>query len=117
MENLKAIAIFPEIPPQNLDEFKRIAQELLQRVAEQDSVINYEMFFTLDNSRCVVIEEYKTPDGVIEHVNRNKALLEQLTSLGGKIEGSMFPRTLRGQAIEQIQNTWDSKMHIYFGGK
>jgi hypothetical protein len=75
------------------------------------------MYFTLDNSSCVVIEEYKTPDGVIEHVKRNSDLLEQLTRLGGKIEGSMFPRTLEGEAIQEIQNSWDSKMHLYFGGK
>ena len=117
MENLKAIAIFPNIPPQNLDEFKRIAHEMLKRVQIQDAVTTYDIFFTSDNSSCVVIEEYKTPDGVIDHVKRNSDLLEQLTRLGGKVEGSMFPRTLEGEAIQQIQNSWDSKMHHYFGGK
>lgn len=117
MENLKAFAVFPNIPSENLEEFKDAAQEILKRVAGQDSVICYEMFFTLDNTSCVVIEEYKSPDGVIEHVKRNGALLEKLTSLGGKIEGSMFPRSQEGESITEIRNNWDSKMHIYFGGK
>ena len=117
MENLKAVAIFPKILPENLEQFKSIAQEMLLNISKQDSILSYEMYFTLDNSSCVVIEEYKTPEGAIEHVKTNSALLDKLTSLGGAIQGSMFPRSQQGEAINEIKNNWDSKMHVYFDGK
>jgi quinol monooxygenase YgiN len=117
MENLMAVAIFPRIAPEHLYQFKAVATEMLENINKQDSVIRYEMFFTSDYTACVVLEEYTSPKGVIEHVERNAKFLEELSVLGGKIEGSMFPLDNKGPEISEIRETWDSKMHTYFNGK
>jgi hypothetical protein len=54
---------------------------------------------------------------VIEHVKTNASLLAELSILGGKIEGSMFPSNQIGAAITEIREHWDSKMHYHFAGK
>ncbi|NCX40142.1 MAG: hypothetical protein EBX07_01350 [Burkholderiaceae bacterium] len=88
MQNMMAVAIFPKIAPENLDQFKAIATKMLEEVKKQESILRYDMFFTADNSSCVVLEEYTSPDGVFEHVKKNSALLDELTKLGGKIEAA-----------------------------
>ncbi|MBU3715465.1 MAG: hypothetical protein FGM63_00280 [Candidatus Nanopelagicaceae bacterium] len=117
MENLIAVAVFPKIEKENLSRFKDIAREMLQSIRSQESVLRYELFFTLDETSCVVIEEYVNPAGVFEHVERHSKYLEQLSALGGKIQGSMFPLSSEGDDITQIQENWDSTMHRYFDGK
>ena len=114
---LRAVAIFPNFKVENLAAFQAIATELLEEIKKQDSIIKYDMFFTSDNTQCVILEEYATAAGVIEHVKRNAHLLEKLTALGGKIEGSMFPTGESDSDLEEIKANWDSKMHSYFAGK
>ena len=114
---MMAVAIFPKIAPENLDQFKVVAIKMLEEVKKQESILRYDLFFTADNRSCVVLEEYSSPDGVFEHVKKNSALLDQLTALGGKIEGSIFPMSSEGQAIADIRANWDAKIHTYFSGK
>ena len=59
----------------------------MQVIQKQESILRYDMFFSDNNTRCTVLEEFATPEGVFEHVKANADLLEQLTQLGGKIEG------------------------------
>lgn len=112
-----SVAVFPDIAPENLDRFKQVAEEMLASVMGMDCVLRYEMFFTIDNRSCVVLEEYESATGVIEHVQRNAKALEELSMIGGKIQGSMFPLSSDGPEMALISNTWDSKMHTYFNGK
>jgi hypothetical protein len=65
----------------------------------------------------VVFEEYVSPAGVFEHVEYHSRYLEELSALGGKIQGNMFPLSSEGDEISKIKETWDSIMHIYFDGK
>jgi quinol monooxygenase YgiN len=117
MAKMFAIAIFPKIAPEDLEQFKKVAEEMLVNVNEQDSILRYDMFFAQDNRSCVVLEEYISPEGVFEHVKRNSKYLEQLTSLGGKIEGSIFPMSNSGEALDEIKKNWDARLHSYFSGK
>lgn len=117
MQNLMAVAVFPDIAPNNLDRFKQVAEEMLSSVMEMDCVLRHEMFFTIDNRSCVVLEEYESAAGVIEHVQRNAKALEELSILGGQIQGSMFPLSGAGPEMTLIREIWDSKMHTYFNGK
>ena len=71
MKNLMAIAIFPDIAPENLARFKEIAKEMLESIRNQKSILRYEIFFTMNEKSCVVIEEYETPAGVFEHVENH----------------------------------------------
>ena len=117
METLRAVAEFPFIAPENYELFKEKALLLLHSVENQDSILRYDLFFDSENSKCVILEEYASADAVIEHVRVNAALLEELSSLGGKINGSIFPSNQNGNAISEIRENWDSKMHFHFAGK
>jgi quinol monooxygenase YgiN len=114
---MRAVATFTYIAPENLAEFKSVAAQMLKNIQEQESILRYDMFFTQDSTKCVVLEEFSSPEGVLEHVKRNAALLDQLVKLGGNIEGSVFPINEDGPALDQIKNTWDSAFHIHFAGK
>lgn len=117
MKNLMAIAVFPKIEKKNLERFKEVATEMLQSIRSQDSILRYELFFTLDETSCVVLEEYIDPVGVFEHVEQHSKYLVELSALGGKIQGNMFPLSSEGDEISEIKEKWDSNMHMYFDGK
>ena len=117
MNNLMAVATFPNIPAENLPRFKEVASEMLKSIMDQKSILRYEIFFNAEGTKCVVLEEYETPAGVIEHVERHKQYLSVLSELGGKIEGSMFPLSDQGEEIHNIKTNWDSRMHIHFASK
>lgn len=117
MNSMQAIAVFPTIAPENLERFKELAQVMLLEVQNQESILRYDLFFNHDLTSCTVLEEYVSPEGVIEHVKKNAALLVELSALGGKIQGSVFPMSQEGSAISEIRDTWDSKFHTHFAGK
>ena len=117
MNNMSAVAIFPAIAPENLDEFKKLISQMLLIIKEQKTILRYEIFFNSDSTRCVILEEYSDPAGVIEHVNKNAAILEKLVALGGSIDGSVFPMNQDGDALAEIRAGWDTKIHTYFAGK
>ena len=117
MNTMSAVAIFPHIAPGNLDEFKSLASEMLKVIQEQDSILRYDMYFNDDSSRCVVLEEYSDPAGVIEHVKKNAEILARLVELGGSIDGSVFPSKEEGDALREIRAGWDTKVHTHFAGK
>jgi quinol monooxygenase YgiN len=114
---MSAVAIFPYIAPENLEEFKSLASQMLQVIQEQESILRYDMFFNDDSTRCVVLEEYSDPAGVIEHVKKNDAILKRLIALGGAIDGSVFPMHQEGEALQEIRAGWDTKIHAHFAGK
>lgn len=117
MDNLRAIAVFPKIEPGNVPKFKNLIKDLLVSVSSQKSILRYDVFFTSDDSSCIVLEEYDSAQAVIDHVDTNAEILGKLMDLGGKIEGKMFPQSQSGSAIAHIRENWDSTMHIHFAGK
>lgn len=117
MEKMLAVAVFPNIPSKNLEEFQQIAREMLSSIKRVESVIRYDIFFSDDKTLCTIIEEYVNPAGVFEHVKLHSHYLDQLTKLGGKIEGQMFPYSMDGTEIKEICENWDSKVNTFFAGK
>ena len=117
MGSFRAVAVFPHIDPSNFDQFCALATQMMQVIQKQESILSSDMFFSDNNTRCTVLEEFATPEGVFEHIKANADLLEQLTQLGGKIEGNIFPIDQEGTALAEIRSNWDSKIHNHFLGK
>jgi len=90
---------------------------MMDVIRKQDSILSYDMFFSDNNTRCTVLEEYATPEGVFEHVKANAELLNLMSKLGGKIEGNIFPIDQSGIALDDIRDNWDSKFHNHFLSK
>jgi quinol monooxygenase YgiN len=117
MNKMSAVAIFPSIAPENLEAFKSLLTQMLPVIQEQESILRYDVFFNDNQTRCVVLEEFSDPSGTIEHVNKNREILNKLTALGGAIDGSVFPTNQEGEALAEIRAGWDTKIHTYFAGK
>lgn len=117
MGSFRAVAVFPYIDPTNFAQFCALATQMMDVIRKQDSILSYDMFFSDNNTRCTVLEEYATPEGVFEHVKANAELLNQMSKLGGKIEGNIFPIDQSGIALDDIRNNWKSKFHNHFLSK
>ncbi len=117
MNTFRAVAVFPHIEPANLEQFCLLAEQMMAEIQKQESILRYDMFFSENKTRCTILEEYAYPEAVFEHVKKNAELLQQLSSLGGEIEGSVFPMIQEGEAISEIRDSWDSKFHHHFLGK
>jgi quinol monooxygenase YgiN len=117
METIRAVATFPYIAPENLDAFKELAAKMLLVIQKQESILRYDLFFSADMTQCVALEEFTSPAGILEHVETNRKILDQLAALGGEVTGSVFPMSQKGEALEVIRSSWNSKMHVHFAGK
>lgn len=117
MSTFRAMAVFPHIDPINFEKFCEVASLMMVNIKKQDSILRYDMFFSDGNTRCTILEEYVNPEAVFEHVEKNASLLDQLTRLGGKIQGNVFPIGQESQALEEIKSNWDSIYHNHFLGK
>jgi hypothetical protein len=117
MNNFRAVAIFPYIAPENLEQFCLVAKQLMAKIQDQEFTLRYDMFFNAEKTSCTVLEEFTRPEGVFDHVKANSELIGELSLLGGKIEGSVFPMSQDGEAIKEIRDNWDSKYHFHFLGK
>ena len=115
--SLRAVAIFPEIKSENLEEFKRVAGEMLKHIDNAEFIVRYDLFFDAQEKICVVLEEYPNAAGVIEHVKRHSQFLEKLTALGGQIQGQMFPIDVEDEKLQSIRDSWSSVMYQHFAGK
>ena len=83
MKQLQVTATFPQIPSDNLGEFKRMAGEALKVTADDTGVLQYDWFFNADETVCEAREVYANSDAVLAHMAGVGALLGQLIELGG----------------------------------
>ena len=90
MNTFRAVAIFPHIAPGDLEQFCLVATELMKAIQQQESTLRYDMFFNPEKTRCTVLEEFETPEGVFEHVKRNGDLIAQLTLLEEGLKAASF---------------------------
>ena len=117
MNTFRAVAVFPHIDPANLEAFCLLAEQMMMEIQKQESILRYDMFFSDNKTRCTILEEYAYPEAVFEHIKKNAELLQQLSGLGGKIEGGVFPMGQEGEALQEIKNNWDSTFHNHYIGK
>jgi quinol monooxygenase YgiN len=75
-----------------LEEFKRIAKKCMQSLRTKDSgTLQYDWFFSGDQSECVVHERYRDSNAVLEHnANLGETLREllEMCSGSGEVFGS-----------------------------
>jgi hypothetical protein len=97
MELIQVTATFPNIPGENLAEFKRLAAEVLKVTAEEPGVLKYDWFFNGDETRCVVRETYKNSEAVLTHLGMAGDLGAPLVKAAGGLDLEVF-----GSPSEQV---------------
>jgi quinol monooxygenase YgiN len=115
VEKIQASATFPTIAADNVSEFKQVAAEALDAARDEPGTLQYDWFFSDDETKCVVRETYENSDAVLAHIAHVGDLVGQLAQLGGGLEieafGTMSPEL--AEAVVAFQPTVDS----FFQGK
>jgi quinol monooxygenase YgiN len=66
-----------------VEEFKRLAGECIEIARTKDTgTLQYEVFFSGDDSECIVIERYRDSEALIEHATNLGELGEAIVATG-----------------------------------
>ncbi len=58
-----------------LEEFKRLSAQLMEIVRSQDTgTLQYEIYFSEDQSDCIVLERYRDSEALVDHAGHLGAL-------------------------------------------
>jgi quinol monooxygenase YgiN len=87
---IEVLAVFPDIAPHNLAEFKQRAAELLEISMPEAGTLRYDWFFADDDTKCAVHEVYSDSDAMLVHLGHMGHLIGRLVELGGGIEPTIF---------------------------
>ena len=90
MDQLQINATFPNIAPENLDDFKKLAAEGLEVTKGEEGTLQYDWFMSNDGSKCVLRETYASSDAALTHMGNMGELLGRIIELGGGIEIEVF---------------------------
>jgi quinol monooxygenase YgiN len=90
MEQLQVTATFPNIAAGNLAEFKEAAARALEMTRGEATTLQYDWFFSEDETTCVVRETYADSNAVLSHVANMGELIGKLGELGGGLEIEVF---------------------------
>jgi quinol monooxygenase YgiN len=103
MEQIQITATLPNIAPGNLAEFKEVAARALELTKGEATTLQYDWFFSEDETTCVVRETYASSDAVLAHVANMGDLIGKLGELGGGLEieafGDPSPELLEAAAV------------------
>ena len=115
MEQIQLTATLPNIAPGNLSEFKELAARALDITKGEETTLQYDWFFSDDETKCVVRETYANSDAILAHMGHMGDLIGKLAELGGGLEieafGDPSPELL--EAAAALQPT----VYRYFQGK
>lgn len=115
MKKIQITAKF-KIHSGKLDEAKQIAAECIAIVKEKEvgkGALQYDWFFSPDQTECVVRETYIDSDAVLTHMGNLGEPLGRLMGI------SDFELEVYGKPSEELQNAaagLDPKVYLFFRG-
>ena len=117
MEQIQLTATLPNIAPGSLAEFKALAARALEITKGEETTLQYDWYFSDDETKCVVRERYTSSAAVLSHMANVGDLLGKFAELGGGLEieafGDPSPELLKAAAAVGIQPT----VYRFFQGK
>jgi quinol monooxygenase YgiN len=90
MGHIHINAVFADIDPNRLEEFKALAGELLRITDDDDGVVSYDWYLSEDGTRCVVRETYVDSAAVLAHLPLVDEQLARIGELCGAAEGDIL---------------------------
>jgi len=83
------------VHPGKLEQFKQVAARCMQSVREKDTgTLQYDWFWSEDETECVVLEKYKDSPAVFEHMGNlgeNLTALTEICDMALEVYGSPSP--------------------------
>lgn len=115
MDKIQVSAVFPNIAPDKLADFKQTAAEVLKLTIPEPGVLHYDWFFNEDETRCEVREVYADSDAMLAHIATVGDVLGPMVELGGGLEAEVFgsPSAALAEALAPFSPT----LHSHFQGK
>lgn len=115
MEKIQITATLPNIAAENVAAFKEVAARALELTRAEATTLQYDWFFSDDETRCVVRETYANSDAVLAHIANVGELIGKLAELGGGLEieafGDPSPELLEAAAA------FEPTIYRFFQGK
>ena len=108
-------AVFPNIDPARLDEFRALAAEMLEITKADPGALQYDWYMSTDNSRCVLRETYADSAALLAHLPLVNEHLVKIGAISGGIDADVL-----GDASPELQAMIDAagtQSHRYFQGK
>lgn len=101
MGAIQVTSTFPNVPPDRLEDFKALIHELVALARQEPGTIQYDFFFSEDETELVVRETYADSDAVLAHLANMGPHLGRLVELGGgfDVEGFGDPEPELAEAI------------------
>ncbi len=104
-----------DVPPENLDEFKRLSTEAVAVTMGDEGTLSYDLFFSGDGATCVMTHAHTSSDAVLRHMGNMGELLGSMVEIAGDIEVTV----LGEPSAELLEATaaFGPKVHTHFAGK
>jgi quinol monooxygenase YgiN len=113
MKNIQITAKF-KIHAGKVEEFKKIAADCITAVKKNEKgALQYDWFFSPDQTECVVRETYADSNAVLAHMGNVGDLLGKLIGLGD------FELEIFGNMSEELQNAaagLNPKVYSFYKG-
>jgi quinol monooxygenase YgiN len=92
-----------------LEEFKRLSAQCMEIVRTKDTgTLQYEIYFSDDQSECIVLERYRDSDALVEHLEHIGDLMEAIVATG-----SVSGELLGEPSTELRANLADSPVRLF----
>ena len=108
-------AKYPNIAPADRAAFKELVKKDIDIATTEPGTLQYDWFFNVDETSCVVREAYANSDAVLAHMGNLGELLGQLAEFGGASKsrafGNVSPQLVEAEAALQ------PAIYAFFQGK
>ena len=107
METIRIIATFTAIAPENRERFKATVFELTELAAAEEGTLEYSYYLSADETQCLMIETYASPEALSAHVGNVGHLLGPLFESGGSVDVNILGDAPEGliEATKDLQPT------------
>ena len=86
METIQIIATFTAIAPENMALFKETVSKATELAASEEGTLEYSYYLNGDETQCLMIEKYASPQALMAHMGNVGHLMRPLFGSGGNVD-------------------------------
>ncbi len=115
MKQVQVTAIFPNIAPARLADFKECVAQGVEVTKDEPGTLQYDWFFNSDETRGVVRQTFASSEAVLAHAANMGELLGELVELGGGVELELYGKP--SPDVLGLVANFPVDVHAYYRGK
>ncbi|NOX28641.1 MAG: hypothetical protein GXP35_01100 [Actinobacteria bacterium] len=86
MDEIQIYTTFPNIPPENLENFKKLVSQAVAITKDDDETLRYDYFLSDNGTKCVSPHAHVNSEALLAHIGKVGELLGPMVELGGGVE-------------------------------